>query len=298
MTEHRNHTDISRIKIAILITAIFLFIEIIGGYISGSLALVSDAGHMFSDLLSLILSLGAMILATRVATKEKTYGLHRTEIFAAFINSLLLIAISGVIIWGAYQRFLDPSPIQGGIMLIVAVLGFLANLAIMIMLHGSHDLNMRSAFLHVLGDMLSSLAVIGAAVLIYLTGQVLIDPILSVIIGVIIIGSACGILRETTSILLQFAPRSINFDDVIAEIRSVQGVEDVHHLHLWSLCSNIHVLDTHVYSCIKDMGRIDEMKQEIKERLKKYGILYSTLEFECTTCPNCSVVEEVRNHPE
>ena len=288
MTEHRNHTDISRIKIAILITAIFLFIEIIGGYISGSLALVSDAGHMFSDLLSLILSLGAMILATRVATKEKTYGLHRTEIFAAFINSLLLIAISGVIIWEAYQRFLDPSPIQGGIMLIVAVLGFLANLAIMIMLHGSHDLNMRSAFLHVLGDMLSSLAVIGAAVLIYLTGQVLIDPILSVIIGVIIIGSACGILRETTSILLQFAPRSINFDDVIAEIRSVQGVEDVHHLHLWSLCSNIHVLDTHVYSCIKDMGRIDEMKQEIKERLKKYGILYSTLEFECTTCPNCS----------
>ena len=298
MTEHRNHTDISRIKIAIIITAIFLFIEIIGGYISGSLALVSDAGHMFSDLLSLILSLGAMILATRIATKEKTYGLHRTEIFAAFINSLLLIAISGVIIWEAYQRFLDPSPIQGGIMFIVAVLGFLANLAIMILLHGSHDLNMRSAFLHVLGDMLSSLAVIGAAVLIYLTGQVLIDPILSVIIGVIIIGSACGILRETTSILLQFAPRSINFDDVIAEIRSVQGVEDVHHLHLWSLCSNIHVLDTHVYSCIKDMGRIDEMKQEIKERLKKYGILYSTLEFECTTCPNCSVVEEVRNHPE
>lgn len=298
MTEHEKHTDINRIKLAILITGIFLFVEIGGGYISGSLALVSDAGHMFSDLLSLILSLGAMVLATRVATKEKTYGLHRTEIFAAFINSLLLIGISGVIIWEAYQRFFSPSPIQGGIMIIIAIAGLLANLAIMFLLHGSHDLNMRSAFLHVLGDMLSSVAVIGAAIWIYFTGQVLIDPILSGIIGVIIIGTAIGILRETTSVLLQFAPRSISFDDVIAEIRMVPGVDDVHHLHLWSLCSNIHVLDTHVYSCIRDMDKIEEMKREIKERLKKYQILYSTLEFECITCTNCSVVEEVRSHME
>ena len=296
MTEHTDHTDISRIKIAILITAIFLFIETGGGYVSGSLALVSDAGHMFSDLLSLILSLGAMILATRIATKEKTYGLHRTEIFAAFINSLLLIGISGVIIWEAYQRILSPSPIQGGIMFIVAALGLLANLAIIFLLHGSHDLNMRSAFLHVLGDMLSSVAVIGAAVWIYFTGQVLIDPILSGIIGMIIIGTAVGILRETTSVLLQFAPRSISLDEVIAEIRSVPGVEDVHHLHFWSLCSNIHVLDTHVYSCVRDTDRIEEMKREIKERLKKYRILYSTLEFECISCQNCSVIEEVRSH--
>ncbi|MFH0968356.1 MAG: cation diffusion facilitator family transporter [Methanobacteriota archaeon] len=298
MKEHTNHSDIRRIKVALLITGFFLLVEIIGGYISGSLALISDAGHMFSDVLSLILSLGAMILATRVATQERTYGLHRTEIFAAFINSLLLIGISGVIIWEAYQRFFNPSPIQSGIMIIVAIVGLLANLAIMFLLHGSHDLNMRSAFLHVLGDMLSSVAVIVAAVWIYLTGQVFIDSILSGIISVIIIGTGIGILRETTSVLLQFAPRSISFDEVIAEIKSVPDVEDVHHLHLWSLCSNIHVLDTHVYSCVKDMERIEEMKQEIKERLKKYQILYSTLEFECITCTNCSVVEEVHSHPD
>ena len=298
MAEHANYTDISRLHLAILITAIFLFVEIIGGFVSGSLALVSDAGHMFSDLLSLILSLGAMILATRVATKEKTYGLHRTEIFAAFINSLLLIGISGVIIWEAYLRFFNPSPIQGGIMVIVAVAGLLANLLIMFLLHGSHDLNMKSAFLHVLGDMLSSVAVIGAAVWIYFTGLVVIDPILSMIIGVVIITTAYGILRETISVLLQFAPRSVSFDQVIADIRSVPGVEDVHHIHLWSLCSHIHVLDTHVYSCRKDMDQVEEMKCDIKERLKKYHILYSTLEFECTTCTNCSVVEEVRSHPD
>ena len=297
MTEHTHLPNITRLKLSILITGFFLIIEIIGGYISGSLALVSDAGHMLSDLLSLILSLLAMILATSIATKERTYGLHRTEIFAGFINAVLLVVISGIIIWEAYQRFLSPTPIQGGIMMGVAIIGLIANLAIISLLHGSHDLNMRSAFLHVLGDTLSSVAVIGAAVWIYFTGQVLIDPILSVIIGVIIIGTAVGILRETIAILLQFAPRSVSFDEVIAEIKSVSGVEDVHHLHLWSLCSNIHVLDTHVYSCVRDVDQIERMKQEIKERLRKYQILYSTLEFECNACTTCSVLEEVRSHP-
>ncbi|WP_319580921.1 cation diffusion facilitator family transporter [uncultured Methanospirillum sp.] len=298
MTEHTHSPNINRLKLSILITALFLLVEVIGGLLSGSLALVSDAGHMLSDLLSLILSLVAMILATSIATKKRTYGLHRTEIFAGFINAVLLVVISGIIIWEAYQRFLSPTPIQGGIMMGVAIIGLIANLAIIRLLHGSHDLNMRSAFLHVLGDTLSSVAVIGAAVWIYFTGQVLIDPILSVIIGVIIIGTAVGLLRETIAILLQFAPRSVSFDEVIAEIRSVSGVEDVHHLHLWSLCSNIHVLDTHVYSCVRDVDQIEQMKQEIKERLRKYQILYSTLEFECNVCTTCSVVEEVRSHPE
>nr|WP_319537439.1 cation diffusion facilitator family transporter [uncultured Methanospirillum sp.] len=298
MTEHTHSPNITRLKLSILITALFLLVEVIGGLLSGSLALVSDAGHMLSDLLSLILSLVAMILATSIATKERTYGLHRTEIFAGFINAVLLVVISGIVIWEAYQRFLSPTSIQGGIMMGVAIIGLIANLAIIYLLHGSHDLNMRSAFLHVLGDTLSSVAVIGAAVWIYFTGQVLIDPILSAIIGVIIIGTAVGLLRETIAILLQFAPRSVSFDEVIAEIRSVTGVEDVHHLHLWSLCSNIHVLDTHVYSCVRDVDQIEQMKQEIKERLKKYQILYLTLEFECNACTTCSVVEEVRSHPE
>ncbi len=128
MTEHTHSPNITRLKLSILITALFLLVEVIGGLLSGSLALVSDAGHMLSDLLSLILSLVAMILATSIATKERTYGLHRTEIFAGFINAVLLVVISGIVIWEAYQRFLSRLPFKGGIMMGVAIIGLIANL--------------------------------------------------------------------------------------------------------------------------------------------------------------------------
>jgi cobalt-zinc-cadmium efflux system protein len=278
-------------KLALIITSVFFLVEVAGGLLSGSLALISDAGHMFSDLLSLLLSLGAMTLALQLPTKERTYGYHRGEIFAAFINSLLLIGVSGVILWEAYQRLLNPAPVQGGLMFVVACAGLVANMAVMFLLHGSPNLNVRSAFLHVAGDLVSSLAVIGAAVWISFTGQVIADPILSGIIAVLIVISAARILWETIVILLQFTPQSVDFDAVVADMASVSGVDGVHHVHLWSLCSDINVLDAHVYSCEKDVEKIELMKQEIKERLKKYRILHSTLEFECNECKECALVE-------
>jgi cobalt-zinc-cadmium efflux system protein len=284
-------------KIALIITFIFFLVEVAGGLISGSLALISDAGHMFSDLLSLLLSLGAMTLALQLPTKERTYGYHRGEIFAAFINSLLLIGVSAGILWEAYQRLLNPAPVQGGLMFIVACVGLVANIAVMFLLHGSHNLNVRSAFLHVAGDLISSLAVIGAAVWISFTGQVIADPILSGVIAVLIVISAARIFRETIVILLQFTPQSVDFDAVVADMASVKGVDGVHHVHLWSLCSDINVLDAHVYSCEKDVEKIDLIKREIKQRLKKYRILHSTLEFECNECKECALVEYIGNHP-
>ena len=284
-------------KIALFVTFVFLLVEIAGGLISGSLALISDAGHMFSDVLALLLSLGAMTLALQLPTKERTYGYHRAEIFAAFINSLLLIAVSAGILWEAYQRILNPAPVQGGLMFVVACIGLAANLGIVFLLHGSHDLNVRSAFLHVVGDTISSVAVIAAAAWITLTGQVIADPILSGIIAILIVISAVRILRETISILLQFTPQSVDFDAVIADMTTVKGVDGVHHVHLWSLCSDINVLDAHVYSCEREMEMIEEMKQEIKERLKKYRILHSTLEFECDECKDCDLVEHIEKHP-
>ena len=285
-------------KIALVITFIFFLVEVAGGLLSGSLALISDAGHMFSDLLSLLLSLGAMTLALQLPTKERTYGYHRGEIFAAFINSLLLIGVSAVILWEAYQRLLSPAPVQGGLMFIVACVGLVANIAVVFLLHGSHNLNVQSAFLHVVGDLVSSLAVIGAAVWISFTGQVIADPILSGIIAVLIVISAARIFRETVVILLQFTPQSVDFDAVVADMSSVSGVDGVHHVHLWSLCSDINVLDAHVYSCEKDVEKIDLIKREIKQRLKKYRILHSTLEFECNECNECSLVEHIGNHPD
>ena len=285
------------LKIALFITLAFLLVEIIGGLLSGSLALISDAGHMFSDLLSLLLSLGAMTLALQLPTKERTYGYHRGEIFAAFINSLLLIGVSAGILWEAYLRAVNPAPVQGGLMFIVASIGLVANLGVVFLLHGSHNLNVRSAFLHVVGDTISSVAVIAAAAWITFTGQVIADPILSGIIAILIVISAVRILRETIAILLQFTPQSVDFDAVVADMTGVKGVDGVHHVHLWSLCSDINVLDAHVYSCERDVEKIEQMKQEIKERLKKYRILHSTLEFECEECKECGLVENITKHP-
>ena len=284
-------------KIALFITVVFLLVEIIGGLLSGSLALISDAGHMFSDVLALILSLGAMTLALQLPTKERTYGYHRGEIFAAFINALLLIGVSVGILWEAYQRVLNPAPVQGGLMFIVACIGLVANLGVVFLLHGSHNLNVRSAFLHVVGDTISSVAVIAAALWITFTGQVIADPILSGIIAILIVISAARILRETIMILLQFTPQSVDFDAVVADMTAVKGVDGVHHVHLWSLCSDINVLDAHVYSCERDVEKIELMKQEIKERLKKYRILHSTLEFECEECKDCTIVQHIGEHP-
>lgn len=304
MEEHHGHSSAKAprdyrqsLKIAIVITAIFLLVEIAGGFLSGSLALLSDAGHMFSDVLALLLSLAAMLLAKELPTKERTYGYHRAEIFAAFLNSLLLVAVSAVLFYEAYQRILNPAPVAGGLMLVVAGVGLAANAGIVVLLHGSSDLNVKSAFLHVVGDTVSSVTVIAGAAWITLTGQNIIDPVLSIIITVIIVISAAGILRETIVILLQFTPRSVDFDAVVADMTSVHGVDGVHHVHLWSLCSDINVLDAHVYSCERDVARIGTMKQEIKERLKKYRILHSTLEFECEECKDCSIVEPIARPP-
>jgi cobalt-zinc-cadmium efflux system protein len=252
---------------------------------------------MFSDLLSLLLSLGAMTLALQLPTKERTYGYHRGEIFAAFINSLLLIGVSAGILWEAYLRAVSPAPVQGGLMFIVACIGLVANLGVVFLLHGSDNLNVRSAFLHVVGDTISSVAVIAAAAWISLTGQVIADPVLSGTIAVLIVISAVRILRETIAILLQFTPRSVDFDAVVADMTSVKGVDGVHHVHLWSLCTDINVLDAHVYSCERDVEKIEQMKQEIKERLLKYRILHSTLEFECEECKDCTLVEHIREYP-
>ncbi|MFA4826050.1 MAG: cation diffusion facilitator family transporter [Methanoregula sp.] len=293
------HRDYKKnLQLALAITALFFIVELAGGMISGSLALVSDAGHMFSDVLALILSLGAITLSTQLPSKERTYGFLRAEIFAAFINSLLLMAVSGIILWEAWQRLLNPAPIESGLMGAVAVTGLIANIAVAFLLHGSHNLNVKSAFLHVIGDAVSSVAVIAAAVWIAFTGQVLVDPILSGFIAVLIIVSAAGILRETIAILLQFAPGSVDFDALIADMTAVEGVAGVHHVHIWSLSSDIHVLDAHIYSCEPDVVKIGEMKQEIRKRLEKYHIHHSTLEVECEECKHCSIMEPVNGHRE
>ncbi|MCE5297424.1 MAG: cation diffusion facilitator family transporter [Methanoregulaceae archaeon] len=272
------------LRAGVLVTLIFFAVEVAGGYYSGSLSLISDAGHMFIDASALLLSLAAIRAARSLPTKERTYGLHRAEIVVAFCNGLFLIIMSIWILYEAFTRLSNPRPVDSTVMLLVALAGLAANAYIAYRLHGSRDLNIRSAFLHVVGDALTSLAVIGAAVWIAVTGQVAADPILSGLIAIVILVSAAKVIREAVAILLQFTPRDLDYDSVIREMESVPGVEGVHDVHIWSLSSSIFVLDAHVYSCERDVNRIGEIKREIKERLKSFRILHSTLEFECEEC--------------
>lgn len=289
------HLPKRSLQIAIALTAVIFLVEIAGGFVSGSLALLGDAAHMLQDVVALLLSLGAIIIAEKMPTPSRTFGYHRVEIGAAVANGFFLIGVSCVIAYEALARFSHPRPIDSTVMLVVAIVGLVANLAAIYVLHGSHDLNVKSAFLHVLGDTLSSVAVIVAALWIAFTGQTIVDPLLSIAIAILILLSSFSLLREAFRILLQFAPRDVDTDEVIREIESVDGVDGVHNVHLWSLCSNINVLDAHIYSCETDARQIERIKTEIKHRLEKFRIGHSTLEFECSECDDCRRIRELRD---
>jgi cobalt-zinc-cadmium efflux system protein len=272
------------LKLAALLTVVFFLIEAAGGFISGSLSLLGDAWHMLRDVLALLISLSALNISERLPTKERTFGFHRIEILAALLNGILLVGIGVVMIVESAQRLRAPRPVEDAVMLAVAVVGLAANIFVAYRLHGSRDLNVRSAFIHVMTDAVSSVAVILAALLIILTGKTIFDPALGIVISIIVIISALGVIRESGSILLEFAPRGVDFDGVIRDMQAVEGVESVHHVHLWTLCSNINVIDAHIYTKEMDMARAEIMKAEIKSRLEKYDVRHATLEFECVEC--------------
>jgi len=271
-------------------------VELAGGFLTGSLALVSDAGHMLVDGSALLLSLGAVLVARSLPTERRTFGYHRVEVMVALVNGLALVGLCFLIAQEAMERFFNPAPVYSTGMLAVGLAGLCINLFIVWLLHGSDDLNVRGAFVHVVGDTLSSIGVIVAAAWISLTGQVLADPIVSLIIVLVILATSLLLIRDCMVILLQFAPRDVDFEQMVRDITSVEGVNGVHNVHLWSLCSHINVLDAHVYSCEEDPQRIARMKSEIKERLAKYGIHHSTLEFECEECPDSRVINDMA-HP-
>ncbi len=286
---------IRSLKIAIVVTFGILLLEGIGGLISGSLALLSDAGHMLVDGLSLGISLGAIRIAQRLPTKKRTFGFHRVEVLAALVNGVILFILSGVILYEAYLRFLQPEPVNSQIMLVIAAIGLIANLVIAYGLTGSHDLNIRGAFLHVVGDALSSFAVVGGAIVITFTGYLAIDPILSAVLVLVILFSTYRLIRDSVIILLQFTPKDVDFDAMVKDMESVPGVDGVHDIHVWALCSHVNVLDAHVYSCEGDVFRRDAIKEEIKKHLEKFNIRHSTLEFECEECKDCRLIREVEH---
>jgi cobalt-zinc-cadmium efflux system protein len=258
MYDHYTHADEPRhhnsnrnmMAIALGITATFLVVEVIGGVLTGSLALLADAGHMLTDVAALGLSLFAMWLARRPSTPQRSFGYRRAEVLAALSNAALLMVISVIIIWEAIQRLTAPPEVRSGLMLGVAIAGFLANAAsARVLMSGGghqHNLNVRGAFLHVVGDLLGSAAAILAAVIMLLTGWYLADPILSAGIGLLVFRGAWRLLHESTDVLLEATPSSIDAMRVQQRMSDVPGVADVHDLHIWTVTSGFIALSGHV----------------------------------------------------
>jgi cobalt-zinc-cadmium efflux system protein len=268
-------------------TLIFVAIEVAAGIHAGSLALLSDAGHNFTDALALILAWIANYLESKPADETKTYGYQRAGVLSAFVNALTLVALAAWILYESIGRLRQPQAVRQDIMIAVAGLGVLLNGGIMWALRRAQreDLNVRSAFVHMLGDALGSIAIIIGGIIIAYTGWLQVDPILSMLIGGLIIWTAWDIIRESLNILLEGLPRGLTLRDVIGSMREVDGVLDVHDLHIWSLGSSTHALSCHVL--IEDVppSASDAVLRRLNGMLaERFHISHTTVQFEHCSC--------------
>ena len=271
-----------KLKFAIALTSVILVVEIIGGWWTGSLALLSDAGHVFGDVLALVLALTAFRLSQWAPTREHTFGLHRAEVFAALINSLLLGLIALTIFFRAYDRLFAPTEIKSGWMLVIGLVGLLVNVIVLTRLSGhGGDINLRGAYLHVLGDLLASVGVVIAAGLIALTGQYIFDPAISVAIGLLILFSGLRLGREAVHILLEGVPRGIDIREVADAITGREEVVGVHHIHAWSLCSNYTAISAHIVTTVSNPQEQREVHLAVERLLReRFGFAETTIEME------------------
>ncbi len=295
---HLDDRIAGRFYYAIVLTALTLIAEVVGGIWTNSLALLSDAAHVFLDLFALILSLVAIRLAAYPVSDTRTFGWHRAEIFASFINGASVFLISIGIFYEAWGRLWQPQAVKSLPMFVIAIIGLVMNLIAASALHQhSHDdLNVRSAFLHVVGDAAASVGVIAGGVVMYYTHWYLLDALISIGIGCVIFWGAWRVLRESTHILLEGVPRGMSSSQVADAIRGVDGVNDVHHLNLWAICSHILALSAHVDVDPAFKGRQADVLRRIEELLlDNFHITHTTLQVECTMCVDTPVLKEFRH---
>lgn len=283
---HGHGQDGRRLYWALVLTGGFAVVELIGGWLAQSLTLVADAGHMFTDTASLALAWLALRFASLPSDRKRTYGYHRLQVLAAFVNSLILLAAVLWIGFEAVQRLREPAPVAGPLMLSVAAAGLVINIAALILLHrgDTHNLNMRAAYLHVLSDLLGSLLAITAAAVVILTGWVRIDPILALVVALLIVIAAGSLLRKSAHILLEGTPEWLDIEELEREIKgAVGGVIDVHHVHVWSLTSHHPVVTLHAR--VEAHASQHLVLQEIKVFLaKRYALEHSTIQLEPADC--------------
>jgi cobalt-zinc-cadmium efflux system protein len=268
-------------------TSLFVVVEVAAGIKAHSLALLSDAGHNFTDAGALILAWVGYYLQSKPADESRTYGYHRAGVLSAFVNALTLLGLSAWIFYESAIRLTNPEPVGETIMIVVSALGLLLNAGIMLALRNAsrHDLNVRSAFMHMLGDALGSVAIIAGAIAIRYTGWMQLDAVLSILIGILIVWSAWDIIRESLNILLEGLPRGIALAEVVKAMREIEGVLDVHDLHIWSLGSSTHALSCHVL--IEDVppSASDAILRGLNHvLLERFHIAHTTVQFEHMSC--------------
>ena len=278
---HRSSNSWRRLSLVLFLTALYMVAEVIGAWWTGSLALLADAGHMFTDVCALILALTAVWFGSRPATSKKTFGYYRLEIIAALVNGVALVVMSLLIFYGAYERWFDPPIVRSGPMMVVAAGGLAVNLICAAILHGRHeiDLNIRGAWMHVMGDALGSVAAIMAGACMALFGWFAADAVFSVVIGLLIIWGSIRLIRESTNVLLEGTPAHINLAAVEDAILATDGVANVHDLHVWTITSGREALSAHVIHAdsISQPDLLRELRNKLHDR---FGVDHLTIQME------------------
>jgi cobalt-zinc-cadmium efflux system protein len=284
---HLGQQPARRLAIALAVTLVFVVFEAAAGWRANSLALLSDAAHNLTDVVALALSWYALRLAAQPANAGKTFGYHRAGILAALVNSTTLVVIALGIFYEAFQRINAPLPVEANVLVGVGVVALLVNggTAWLVERGSAKDLNLRSTFVHLMGDVIATIGAIVAGLVIAATGMNWLDPLVSAFIGLLILGSAWGILRETIDILLEGTPRDIDMSKVVRDLLQVPGVRGVHDLHVWSLTQNMRALSAHVVTDNILIGDGAAIQREINAVASRdYGIAHATLQLECDGC--------------
>ena len=292
----------TRLVLSLGLTALFVFVEAAAGIFGNSLALLTDAAHNITDVIALALSWHAIRLAARPANSNKTFGYHRAGILVALVNSTSLVVISLYIFYEAYLRFVSPPEVNSGILIGVGLVAFVINLvtALMVKSGSKHDLNLRATFLHLMGDVLSTVGAVAAGVVIYFSGWNWLDPLVSVLIGFLILWNAWGILRETVDILLEATPHDVDLNHMVTEMTQLKGVLGVHDLHVWSITQGLRTMSAHILTDDISISAGKSIQAEINELVAhRYNIAHATLQLECVGChPDlyCDLGESAHAH--
>jgi cobalt-zinc-cadmium efflux system protein len=288
-------SNINRLKLALGISLFILVMEVIGGLVSHSLALLSDAGHVLTDAFALGLSLIALTISQRPSDFRATFGYQRLGMLAAVINGSTLLIIAVYIFYEAVKRFMNPVEVDAPVMITVAVLGLIGNGVMALILGKGHqDLNIKSAWLHIIGDLLASVGVVVAAVVIYFTGLRIADPIAGALVGILILIGGIRVVRDALWVFLEFVPSGIDVREITKRVSEIPGVQGIHDVHLWAISHGTPAFSAHIWINDQRLSEADSLRKKIEEILKEYGIVHTVLQLECAECAQNGLFCQVR----